>query len=199
MEANGLLAKLSDSQFIASFQTIRNFFGYMSGLSKKLQGSSLDVLDGYRMVAHVPEVISGLRSDDNEYDSVFHRMEEMAQLTDGVMTVPRQCSRQSQRSNVPASSAKEYFKRNTYFPYLDSLIQQLDFRFSTLAQQSAQALCLVPSNLSRLNQEVTCYRNQLWVRHARPIFISARVELMLGNVESLNRSARHTFKDTSGR
>lgn len=70
------------------------------------------------------------------------------------MTVPRQCSRQSQRSNVPASSAKEYFKRNTYLPYLDSLIQQLDFRFSTLAQQSAQALCLVPSNLSRLNQEV---------------------------------------------
>lgn len=154
VEANGLLAKLSDSQFIASFQTIRNFFGYMSGLSKKLQGSSLDVLDGYRMVAHVREVISGLRSDDNEYDSVFHCMEEMAQLTDGVMTVPRQCSRQSQRSNVPASSAKEYFKRNTYLPYLDSLIQQLDFRFSTLAQQSAQALCLVPSNLSRLNHEV---------------------------------------------
>lgn len=74
--------------------------------------------------------------------------------TVGVMTVPRQCSRQSQRSNVPASSAKEYFKRNTYLPYLDSLIQQLDFRFSTLAQQSAQALCLVPSNHSRLNQEV---------------------------------------------
>lgn len=60
MEANGLVANLSDSQCIASFQTIRNFFKYMSGLSKKLQGSSLDVLEGYRMVAHVREVISGL-------------------------------------------------------------------------------------------------------------------------------------------
>ena len=149
------------------------------------------------MVAHVREVISGLIMNMTMSSIAWRRW--LNKQTVGVMTVPRQCSRHSQRGHVPASSAKEYFKRNTYLLYLDSLIKQLDFRFSTLAQQSAQALCLVPSYLSRLNQEVTCYRNQLWVRHARPIFISARVELMEANVESSNRSARHTFKDTSGR
>lgn len=50
--------------------------------------------------------------------------------------------------------SKRVLQAKYLLPYLDSLIQQLDFRFSTLAQQSAQALCLVPSNLSRLNQEV---------------------------------------------
>lgn len=50
--------------------------------------------------------------------------------------------------------SKRVLQAKYLLPYLDSLIQQLDFRFSTLAQQSAQALCLVPSNHSRLNQEV---------------------------------------------
>lgn len=50
--------------------------------------------------------------------------------------------------------SKRVLQAKYLLPYLDSLIQQLDFRFSTLAQQSAQALCLVPSNHPRLNQEV---------------------------------------------
>ena len=105
------------------------------------------------MISDIRETISKTRSNESEFDKVFENMEQMAVLSGGTMTIPRLCSRQTQRNNVPATSPKEYFKRNIYIPYLDSLIQQLDMLFSGLARQSVQAMCLIPSNLSELNQE----------------------------------------------
>ena len=106
------------------------------------------------MKSDIRETISKTRSDESEFDKVFENMEQMAVLSGGTMTIPMLYSRQTQGNNVPATSPKEYFKRSIYIPYLDSLIQQLDMRFSGLARQSVQAMCLIPSNLSELNQEV---------------------------------------------
>ena len=48
IDANGLLTKITDSTFIVSFQTeLHNVFGYVKGLSSKLQGSSLDIVEAY--------------------------------------------------------------------------------------------------------------------------------------------------------
>ena len=80
-EAHGLMLKIADPQFIASFQTIRNFGGYLSGLSKKLQGTSLDILQGHRMISDIRETISKTRSDESEFDKVFEDMEQMAVLS----------------------------------------------------------------------------------------------------------------------
>ena len=38
------------------------------------------------------------------------------------------------RSNVPAQSSKNYFLRNLYYPFLDTVILQLDQRFSGHAE-----------------------------------------------------------------
>ena len=72
-EAYGLMLKIADPQFIASFQTIRNFGGYLSGLSKKL-----DILQGHRIITDIREIISKTRSDELEFDKVFEDMGQMA-------------------------------------------------------------------------------------------------------------------------
>ena len=45
--SNGLLKCMTDPTFIVCFQSVLHFYGYFSRLSQKLQGSSLDILQGY--------------------------------------------------------------------------------------------------------------------------------------------------------
>ncbi|KAK3104654.1 hypothetical protein FSP39_007252 [Pinctada imbricata] len=152
VEANGLLHKISEPIFVAAFQTILHYFRYMAGLSRKLQGSSLDILQGYRMVKDIREIILDSRANDTDYDQVYCRMDKMASSSSTPLKVPRQCLQQTQRSNVPASTTKEYFKRSVFIPYVDALIQQLEMRFSNLAEQSTKALLLIPANMAHISQ-----------------------------------------------
>ena len=48
--AYGLLKSVTDHVFILAFQVVLHFFRYIKGLSTKLQGSTLDVIQGYDMV-----------------------------------------------------------------------------------------------------------------------------------------------------
>ena len=78
-DAYGLLKRITDSTFIIAFQTVHYFFGFTKGLSEKLQGSSLDIAEGYNMIVHKRLLLSSLRKNvDKEFEIVFNRAEEMA-------------------------------------------------------------------------------------------------------------------------
>lgn len=62
-------------------------------------------------------------------------------------TIPRRCNRQTQRSNVEADSPEVYYRRALTIPFLDHLLSELEFRFSTNVKIAALGLCLVPSIL----------------------------------------------------
>ena len=154
-DAYGLMRRITDPTFIASFQTVLYFFGYTKGLSKKLQGSSIDIVDGYGMVDTVKTVLSNARQDDSVFYVVFQRVEHMAELA-GLSSFdpPRICGRQTQRNNVPAETTQQYYKRAIFIPYLDSLLQQFNMRFSHLTSQAHQAISLLPSHISETTSMV---------------------------------------------
>ena len=152
-EAYGLLKRITDSTFIACFQTVLHFFGYIRGLSSKLQGSTLDIVQGFEMVTHVQTLLTSFRTDDIELDNVYTRMSKMAEVANlAALEPPRRCGRQTQRSNVPAETPQEYFKRAVVIPFLDSLLQQLNMRFGQLSRQAIQALNLIPSHTTIIDQ-----------------------------------------------
>lgn len=62
-DAHGLLSKITDSTFIICFQIVHNFFGYVRGVSSKLQGSSLDIVEGYKMIGAVKQIIEETRKN----------------------------------------------------------------------------------------------------------------------------------------
>ena len=68
---------------------------------------------------------------------------------------PRSFWRQTQRSNVPSSTPKEYFRIAIYLPFVDALLSQVNMRFSSLSKQAVQALVLIPK-LHHLMNEETC-------------------------------------------
>jgi hypothetical protein len=150
--AYGLLKSITDHAFIVSFHIVRHFFGYVKGLSAKLQGSTLDVIQGYEMVTSVRAALNNARQDDSEWEHVFQKATKMAETAGaGPITAPRICSKQIHRSNTPAATPDEHFKRNIYLPFLDSLLQQFSLRFGDLAKQAIRGLSLIPSNVSNID------------------------------------------------
>ena len=114
----------------------------------------MDVLQGYKMVELVKDTLSSTRSNDAEYNKVFDKAESMAEIGNVVIALPKRCGRQTERSNVPGDTPKDYFKRSIYLPFLDSLIQQYNMRFNSLSQKALNAIALIPAHLHLANSEV---------------------------------------------
>ena len=66
-DAYGLLKRVTDHTFIVYFQVVIHIFGYVKGLSVKLQGSKLDVIHGYKTINHVKSALKDARSFDEEW------------------------------------------------------------------------------------------------------------------------------------
>ena len=60
-DAYGLLKRITDPTVIKAFQTVCYVFMFTKGLSEKLQGSSLDIVEGFNMIAHKRSLLSSLR------------------------------------------------------------------------------------------------------------------------------------------
>ncbi|XP_052809413.1 52 kDa repressor of the inhibitor of the protein kinase-like [Mya arenaria] len=151
-DAYGLLKKITDSTFIVCFQTVLHTFGYVIGISSKLQGTSLDIIQAYEMVTHVKTSVSEARNTD--YKDVYTKASTMAQKAGlDSLQMPRRCGRQTQRSNVPADNVEQYSERAVFLPFVDSMSQQLNLRFNTMTQQACLAFCLLPNNIASATQE----------------------------------------------
>ena len=74
----------------------------------------------------------------------FNIIEEICYMA-GV--VPRLCSHQRNRSNVPAENACDYYRRVTSIPLLDHLVSEFESCFNSHNQATLQGLYLVPSVL----------------------------------------------------
>ena len=120
----------------------------LKGVCIKLQKHDADIVTAYRHIDLAIEEVSYMREDfDSEW---FGEAESLATDIGAVITIPRICKYQQHRSNVPADSPSEYYKRFLGIPFLDSLLSQMNERFfiENRVVQSLMSLC--PSNYARL-------------------------------------------------
>ena len=79
-------------------------------------------------------------------------MKLLAQNAGIQMTKPRNCSKQTMRSNIPATKAPTYFRRTIFIPFLDGMLNQLRDRFQGMSALAIQGLILIPSNFQKLDE-----------------------------------------------
>ena len=65
--------------------------------------------------------------------------------------MPRIAKYQTMRSNVLAESTKNYYLRKLYYPFLDSVILQLNQQFSDHAEAVVRLSSLLPVNVFIVN------------------------------------------------
>ena len=140
-EANGLLASLTTASFIVACVCACYLFnGFTRSLSVMLQGTSMDVIKAYEQINLIVEELQTVRANaDKEFYELYMTVTSMATTAGIEITMPRNCQRQTLRTNVPADgSPQAYWKRAIFIPYLDSLISQLSERFSSLTSQAVR-------------------------------------------------------------
>ena len=108
------------------------------------------------MVEDVRTTYTKLREQfDTSFGHVFEHAVRMAQAVHVEPSMPRITSLQKNRSNTPAETSQEYYRRNLAIPFVDHIIVQLESRFSCLSKQSASLLGLVPSVMCRKDIDIT--------------------------------------------
>ena len=75
----------------------------------------------------------------------------MASSADSSITVPRTLSRQTLRVNVEHENVRRYYRRTVF---LDCLLQQLNERFQRRTEDAIKGMCLIPSNLCNVDDNV---------------------------------------------
>ena len=145
-KAQGLKASFLSFQTVVVFITTKNILDEVKALASKLQKRDQDIFEAYMMV---DEVIGNIKSASKNIDSDFQIWyKEILDLTEKlgiVEAIPRKTSIQSNRSNTPSSSPIDHYKKSVAIPLLDSLIIQMQDRFSDEGRHARHLLYLVPS------------------------------------------------------
>ena len=120
----------------------------VAGVTQKLQGHTIDVIDAYQNINACIEDIQLLRENvDQESDVIFKQAVRMADQLNVEPNIPRVAKKQIYRDNVPANSPEEYYKRALVIPIVDTFISEMTYRFNNFICKAAKLLILTPSVL----------------------------------------------------
>ena len=98
-----LFHQIKNPVFIADFYTAKHLFGFRVGLSRSLQGSTLDVIEAYRHINVVKDQLADIRKDAKTViaHSVHEKIQKMAKKADVKITILRTCGIQTLHSLLP--------------------------------------------------------------------------------------------------
>ena len=94
-----LFHQIKNPVFIAGFYTAKHLFGFRVGLSRSLQGSTLDVIEAYRHINVVKDQLADIRKVFAH--SVHEKIQKMAKKADVKITILGTCGIQTLHSFLP--------------------------------------------------------------------------------------------------
>ena len=145
-DAQQLLASKTSFDFIVVFLLMYFYLSHLAGVTVKLQGKAVDIITAQQMVCSIQDVYASERTDiDGGFHRIYEQAVRMAENVGSSPCKPRSAQKQQHRSNAPAETTEEYYKRNCAIPFLDHIIANLDSRFSPLALKATSLLCFLPS------------------------------------------------------
>ena len=147
-DAHTLLLAMTTTEFISALVITNKCLHYLLGLTRSLQQEEKDIVQAVSEVDTLTSSLKNIRENvDTHHNEWFESVSEMCSSVGTTPSMPRTCARQRHRTNTPASTPSEYFKRTITIPILDHFLVELDRRFSSHHQTAIQGLHLVPSVL----------------------------------------------------
>ena len=84
---------------------------YLKALTLNLQAESKDIIAAVEEVSDVIDTLQDVQDNVNTYHSTWFSTVEVGVLP----SLPRRCSHQTQRSNVPADTPSQYYCQVTHY------------------------------------------------------------------------------------
>ena len=153
--ANSLLHAVTNFQFLVVFLIVYQGLSHLSGITVKLQSTTLDIIEAFQQIEEIKQCYKEIRKDvDAHFHKIYLQAVRMAAAINVEPSTPRSCSRQRHRANVETTTTEEWYKLNVTIPFLDHIICELEMQFSPMAKTAAKILTIVPSILCDEDKEV---------------------------------------------
>ena len=165
--ARSLLHAITAFPFIIAFVVAKQCLAYVKGLTVSPQKRAKDICQAYKEANNVVLALTQLRLNvDEKHKKWFDISAGLCQQFNGSGSqLPRCCSVQTARSNMPGDTPEVYHKRTVSIPFLDELISHLRSWFSTIQEKAIKGMTLVPSVIVESNVTVDhlleAYRDNL--------------------------------------
>lgn len=156
-DASTLLLAITTTSFVSALIITNKCLNYLLALTKSLQAEAKDIVEAAQEVTDLKHVISDVREKVDRYHSQwFTEVEQMCQSVGTQPSLPRTCGRQTHRSNAPADTPSEFYRRTVTIPMLDHILSEIGSRFSSHQKTALLGLYLIPSLLvTKTLEEVT--------------------------------------------
>ena len=133
--ANSLLKGQTDFEFIMVFLIAYQLLSHLSGITVKLQNTTVDIVDAYQKIDEVKGYYREIRKNiDTQFHVIYEQAERMANAVNTNISRPQNCRRQMHWPNAYVEGIEEWYRINIAVPFLDHIISELNAQFSSLAQ-----------------------------------------------------------------
>uniref|UniRef100_A0A8D8ZFX7 52 kDa repressor of the inhibitor of the protein kinase n=1 Tax=Cacopsylla melanoneura TaxID=428564 RepID=A0A8D8ZFX7_9HEMI len=140
--------------FLVCATIIGKYSNILEPVANILQSKSLDLLNCTDHVNTISSLIKEHRENvDDTAKGIMFEVNEIADQLNITIAAPRTSKTQTHRTNTPANSTDEYFKRSIIIPYLDSLIMSLGLRFSETNLPAYSILQLHPYHMLQISSQ----------------------------------------------
>lgn len=150
-KAKILVTTLCDSEFIIAIFSLAHLLNFTYCLSKIFQKKNLDLNTAANTIKDTLQVLSKCRENvETEFSNIFKLSEDLANIIDVELRMPRLCEQQKNRSNYPTNNVESYYRIAIFIPLLDNVIDDLKTRFSQNTLELFQLSFFLPSNFLKI-------------------------------------------------
>lgn len=150
-----LHAAASKVSFSFSLVLIAKYSSLLEPTVNVLQSVSLDAVQASQHIGRILKLIKNHRENPEKVtEEIFKDATSIAEKIGlDMKSIPRTAERQQHRSNHPARSPSEFWRRSITIPYLDSIINSLEIRFSEENRPSFTLTKLHPAQMKNISSE----------------------------------------------
>lgn len=140
--------------FIVCLKIITKYSKILEPIVNKLQAVNTNLHTVHQHIhSNLLEILKKHRSMPEEnFSLIFNDVRNCAIQFNLDIQIPRVVSKQIHRQNIVASTPDEYFRISIYIPYIDSLIQSLEIRFSPINEIQFKLGFLHPSTMLKMTK-----------------------------------------------
>ena len=147
-DARSLQLAITTTDFICALVITNSCLKYLQALTSNLQAEAKDIIEAVKEINSVKAALQNARDKIDTYHcQCFDTVKEICNGIGMEASLPRRCGRQIYRSNVPADTPSDYYRRCISVPLLDHLLLEMESRFSIHQQTALLGLSLIPSIL----------------------------------------------------
>lgn len=144
----------SKDSFIVCLIIMAKYSSILEPIVNKLQGVNTNLCTVHQYIKNnlLPILKMHRTKSEDQFHNIFNTTNKMACDLDIEIKIPRLANRQTNRSNYNTSTIEEYYRISLFLPYLDSIINSLESRFTESNEIPFKLGNLHPSEMITINK-----------------------------------------------